>query len=70
MRGDSMDLRFGRMKNLVGGEFVETERGEWEPVGERGARVARAVCPGGRPAQLSGRKARGAHLEQDVSDSG
>jgi acyl-CoA reductase-like NAD-dependent aldehyde dehydrogenase len=27
-----MDLRFGRMKNLVGGEVVEAERGEWERV--------------------------------------
>jgi 1-pyrroline dehydrogenase len=27
-----MDLRFGRMKNLVGGEFVESVRGEWEHI--------------------------------------
>ena len=27
-----MDLQVARMKNLVGGEFVESERGEWERV--------------------------------------
>jgi 1-pyrroline dehydrogenase len=27
-----MDLEFGRMKNLVGGEFVESVRGEWERI--------------------------------------
>jgi hypothetical protein len=27
-----MDLKFGRMKNLVGGEFVEAEQGEWERI--------------------------------------
>jgi acyl-CoA reductase-like NAD-dependent aldehyde dehydrogenase len=32
MRGDGMDLGFGRMKNLVGGEFVESVRGEWERI--------------------------------------
>jgi acyl-CoA reductase-like NAD-dependent aldehyde dehydrogenase len=32
MRGDGVDLKFGRMKNLVGGEFVESVRGEWERI--------------------------------------
>jgi aminobutyraldehyde dehydrogenase len=32
MRGDGVDLEFGRMKNLVGGEFVESVRGEWERI--------------------------------------
>jgi betaine-aldehyde dehydrogenase len=27
-----MDLRFGRMKNFVGGKFVESARGEWERI--------------------------------------
>jgi acyl-CoA reductase-like NAD-dependent aldehyde dehydrogenase len=31
-RGEGMDLQVARMKNFVGGEFVEAERGEWERV--------------------------------------
>src|SRR5919107_5945237 len=36
----------------------------------RGARVADAVHPGGRPVELRGDEARGAHFEQHVPDSG
>src|SRR5829696_9821591 len=36
----------------------------------RGARVAGAVHPGGRPVELRGDEARGAHFEQHVPDSG
>ena len=31
-RGEGMDLQVARMKNFVGGEFVEAERGAWEHV--------------------------------------
>ena len=31
-RGEGMDLQVARMKNIVGGEFVEAERGAWESV--------------------------------------
>jgi acyl-CoA reductase-like NAD-dependent aldehyde dehydrogenase len=43
-----MDLQVARMKNLIGGEFVEAERNEWERVidpasGEVIAEVPRCV---------------------------